>query len=202
MGASVEEPNGQANFPREVVAVFRNAKELQGAIDELLICGFNHGDISLLADESAFALHPELAWRSARQLEDEPETPRAAYISPESIGDAQGALIAGLAYLGAVVTAAFTVGATGPIGGAVITSAFAAGAGGGIGALLARFLTHDRAIKLSDQLVRGGLLLWVRTRDTALEARAVEIMRRHAASDAHAHDVVPESIWHGGASNS
>lgn len=200
-GAEMKQEKGPETFPREAVAVFQSARQLQDAIDELLVSGFNHGDISLLADESAFALHPDLAWRSSRDLADEPGAPRAAYVSPESMGDAQGAVISGLAYLGAVATAAFTIGTTGPIGGAVVTTALAAGVGGGIGALLARLLRHGRAIELSDQLARGGLLLWVRKRGAALEQQAIAILQRHQAGDVHVHDILPESVWRGEASS-
>ncbi|PWU71072.1 hypothetical protein DK867_21260 [Ochrobactrum sp. POC9] len=184
-------------FPREAVGVFHDAEGMQSAIDELLSSGFDRSEISVLAGEKAFAEHPDLAWRSSRDLEDEPGTPSTSYVSPESLGDAQGALIGVLAYVGAAATAAFTVGAGGPIGGAIVASAIAGGVGGGIGAVLGQILKHRQAITLSDELVRGGLLLWVRTRDSAREERAVEILRKHGGGDVHVHDIVPESVWRG-----
>ena len=42
---------------------------------------------------------------------------------------------------------------------------------------------------LQEQLDRGGLLLWVHTRDAAHEERATEILRRHSGRDVHVHDL-------------
>ena len=57
----------------------------------------------------------------------------------------------------------------------------------------ARFWPNGSAIGdhharyLQDQMDCGGLLLWVNTRDAALEKRAVEILKQHSAGDIHVH---------------
>jgi len=38
---------------REAVGVFHDEKSLQGAVDELLIAGFDRSKLSLLADQAA-----------------------------------------------------------------------------------------------------------------------------------------------------
>jgi hypothetical protein len=42
---------------------------------------------------------------------------------------------------------------------------------------------------MREQIARGGILLWVKVRDSDQEKRAHGILARHAATDVHAHDV-------------
>jgi hypothetical protein len=60
-------------------------------------------------------------------------------------------------------------------------------AAGLVGAWLARRLGNQRAQHIQQQLDHGGLLLWVRTWDTAQENLAVEILKRQSARDVHVH---------------
>lgn len=46
---------------------------------------------------------------------------------------------------------------------------------------------HDRT--LQSQLDRGGLLVWVRTRNSREEDRAMKVLKRHGARDIHVHDI-------------
>src|SRR3546814_100673 len=90
-------------------------------------------------------------------------------------------LIRSLAAVGAVV-------ATGGTLLAVIAGAALAGSAGGlIGSVLAKRLGEHHAQYLHEQIVRGGLLLWVRTRDPTREKRAIEILRKHSADRVHVH---------------
>src|SRR3546814_8046811 len=69
---------------------------------------------------------------------------------------------------------------------AVIAGAALAGSAGGlIGSVLAKRLGEHHAQYLHEQIVRGGLLLWVRTRDPTREKRAIEILRKHSADKVH-----------------
>ena len=74
---------------REAVAVLDTAQTLQNAIDELLSSGFHRAELSLVASEADVV--SKLGHKYTRELEDNPTVPRAAYISTEAIGDAQGA---------------------------------------------------------------------------------------------------------------
>ena len=63
------------------------------------------------------------------------------------------------------------------------------GAGGLIGVLLARFLEKQHAHALQEHLDKGGLLLWVHTPDEEHERKALDILRRAGAEDAHVHSL-------------
>jgi hypothetical protein len=52
---------------------------------------------------------------------------------------------------------------------------------------LAKWLGDHHASYLRDQIDRGGLLLWVRTRHTTDEQRAVDILKRHSGGEVHVH---------------
>jgi hypothetical protein len=60
--------------------------------------------------------------------------------------------------------------------------------GGLIGAVLGEFMEERHAKYLQEQLDHGGLLLWVRTRDSAQEEKAKQIIAQHSGRDVHAHD--------------
>ncbi|HEY9536087.1 MAG TPA: hypothetical protein VIS03_00730, partial [Kiloniellaceae bacterium] len=52
-----------------------------------------------------------------------------------------------------------------------------------------KFIGDRHSQELQAQLDRGGLLLWVRTREPELETRAQDILRRHSGQDVHLHEL-------------
>jgi hypothetical protein len=172
---------------REAVGVFDTTEQLQGAIDELMSSGFDRAEISLLASERTVEEKLGHKFRKASELEDDPNVPRAAYISTESTGDAEGAIIGALMYVGAGVL----MGPVAVAGGTLATIAGAAALGGGFGGLigsgLARLIGEKHARRIDEQLQHGGLLLWVRTWNAEREKRAIEILSRHSGHDLHVH---------------
>jgi hypothetical protein len=87
---------------REAVGVFHTAPEMEAAIEELEEHGFDRAEISLLASEETVREKLGHRFYDAKSLEDDPKVPRTAFVSTESIGDAEGALIGGLMYVGAL----------------------------------------------------------------------------------------------------
>ena len=166
----------------EVVGVFHNPEDLESAIDELLSSGFDRAELSLLASEDAVATKLGGYYRPAGDLADDPAVPRAAFVSTAAIGDAEGALIGGLAYVGATFAIGAVVMSGGALGAAVAAAALAGGAGGLIGSALAHWVGHHHAAYLHDQIENGGLLLWVRAWDEfrmkRARSRSSESMRR------------------------
>lgn len=175
----------------EAVAVFDDAATLQGAIDELLSAGFDRAALSLLAGEETVIKKLGHIYTKVEELEDDPAAPRAAYVSTESIGDAEGALVGGLVYVGAVAAAGAVVATGGTLAAAIAGAAMMGGAGGLIGAVLAKMTGDRHAGHLQEQLDHGGLLLWVRTWDREHEQRAVDILSKHSAHDVHVHALGP-----------
>ena len=172
---------------REAVGVFDNAELLQEAIDELMSSGFDRAEVSLLASESAVEQKLGHRYKKVSELEDDPNVPRVAYVSTESIGDAQGALIGGLMYVGAGLLMGPIAFAGGTLAAGAGAAVLGGGLGGVIGAGLAKMVGDQHAHRLEEQIKHGGLLLWVRVWNAEDERRAVEILSRHSGRDVHVH---------------
>lgn len=172
---------------REAVGVFDNPESLQEAMDELMESGFDRAELSLLASEKTVEEKLGHHYEKVKELEDDPTIPRAAYVSTESIGDAQGGLIGGLMYVGATAAAGAIVMTGGTLAAAIAAAAVAGGTGGLVGSILAKWVGDRQAQYLQEQIDHGGLLLWVRTWDAGDEKRAVEILARHSGRDVHVH---------------
>ena len=180
---------GKSETRTEAVAVFNDAETLEAAVDELLSHGFNQAEISLMASERAVEGKLGHRYTKVEELEDDESLPRTAYVSTESRGDAEGALVGGLIYIGALAAAGATVASGGTLGAALAGAAALGGAGGLIGAALAKFVDDQHAVTLEEHLKHGGLLLWVRTRDSAHEKKAQDVLTKHAAHDVHLHQL-------------
>jgi hypothetical protein len=181
---SVSQPDSGVH---EVVGIFHNAGDLQIAIDELLSSGFDRAEISLIAGEHAVEKKLGHAYRKVGAMADDPTVPRTAYVSTEAIGDAQGGLIGGLFYVGAIVAAGAVVVSGGTLAAAIAGAAIAGGTGGLIGSVLATWVGDHHGRYLERQLEQGGLLLWVRTWDSAEEALALAVLKKHSGDRVHVH---------------
>lgn len=186
---STPDASQQLTRVREVVGVFRDETVLEDAIDLLLESGFDRAEISLLASEEAVLKKLDHVYRKVSELEDDDKAVRVAYVSKEDYGAAEGGLISGLVYVGALAGAGAVVASGGALGGALLAAGLWGGAGGAFGFLAARWLDRQRAQRLAEQIEMGGLLLWVHARDAEHEAKAIEILQRHRAEDVHAHDL-------------
>jgi hypothetical protein len=173
----------------EAVAVFHDVPSFQAAIDDLLLAGFDHGDINVLAHEDTVTSKLGREYQSTDEFEDSTEAPRIGFVPEETIGDAEGAVIGAGVYVPAIAGSLAVVASGGTMLGAFAAAAIAGGAGGLIGAALARFIGNEHAKHLDQHLHRGGLLLWVRTCDAEREKKALEILRRHSGHDVHLHEL-------------
>jgi len=176
---------------REAVGVFDDAGTLEAAIDELLRSGFDRSDISLLAGEDAIRQKLGHIYRKVEEVEDDPDIPRAVYVSTAARGNAEGALVGGLAYVGALAAAGAVLTTGGALAAAIGAAAAAGGAGGAIGAVLAGMMEKHHADTVGRQIDRGGLVLWVRLWDKSQRERAVAILAKHSAHDIHVHVLPP-----------
>lgn len=175
----------------EAVAIFHDKRDLQATIDELLTSGFDHAELSVLANEQAIIDKLGHDYTSTAELEDDPDALRADYVPEENIGSAQGGIIAAAGYFPAVIGSLAVAASGGTLLGAVAVAAIAGGAGAAVGATLAMFIGHTHAKHLEQHLRHGGLLLWVRTHDAAHENKALEILSRHSGEDVHLHTMTP-----------
>ena len=172
---------------REVVGIFNNSEDLQSAIDELLSSGFHRAELSLLASEDAVTKQLGHRYQKISELADNAKVPRTAYVSTEALGDAEGAVMGALMYVGATAGAGAVLVSGGTIAVGIAAVALGGSAGGLVGSILAKWIGGQHAQHLQEQIDHGGLILWVRTWDDDEEARAIEILLRHSGRDVHPH---------------
>ncbi|MFW5834720.1 MAG: hypothetical protein ACOCYE_11545 [Pseudomonadota bacterium] len=178
---------------REAVAVFRTKEGLEAAVDDLLLEGFARRDLSLLASDEAVRKELGHDFGSTRELEDDAKVPTVAYVAREDVGDAEGAVLGGFLYVGALAGAAAVVASGGALPAAILAATLGGSAGAGVGGWLAHLVGKHHADSLERQIAEGGLLLWVRTHDAAHELKATSILKRHGGEDVHVHGL-PDSI--------
>jgi hypothetical protein len=180
---------GTRSTQTEAVAVFHDVPSFQAAIDDLLSTGFDHGELNVLAHKDTVTARLCREYQSTTEFEDDPEAPRIGFVHDESIGDAEGAAIGAGVYFPAIAGSLAVVASGGTMLGAIAAAAIAGGAGGLIGTALAKYIGREHTKHLDQHLSRGGLLLWVRTRDNEREQTACEILRKHSADDVHLHEL-------------
>lgn len=181
--------DAHAETIREAVGVLDDAGALERTIDELEENGFDRTAVSLLASDSTVREKLGRHYRDVRQLEDAPDAPREVYVAAEEIGNAKGALIGGLTYVGALAAAGGIVASGGALATALLAGVAAGGTGAAIGSVLAGLVGQQHAEHFDRQLERGGILLWVRTPDKDSEKRAMDILTRAGARDVHVHEL-------------
>ena len=180
--------SGRSGGPtvREAVAVLEDVGALEAAVEDLRAAGFAEADISLLAGRGAVEQKLGRTYERVEELEDEPGAPRTAFVSSRKLGEREDAVRGSATVLPTLLAAGTVVASAGAVAAAVIGTALA---GVAVGTALAHFMDRRHADWLQGQIDRGGILLWVRTPDAAAEARAVQILSRHAAHDIHIHEI-------------
>jgi hypothetical protein len=184
------QPAKELKTVREAVGVFNNENSLQSAIDELELFGFAAGDVSVLADENTIKKKLGHMYRKVEDAEDDPEAPRALFVPKESIGIIEGAIVSIPLYLAATTATALIVVSGGTVLAAITAAIAGAGAGGLLGSIFANMVAKHHADYMAEQVSRGGILLWVHTKDNEAEEKAIEVLKKYSAHDAHVHDLV------------
>jgi len=149
--------------------------------------GFSRYDISLLGGKQAMEEKLGSAYWRAADLEDNPDAPRAAFVSEEAIGELEGAVAGGFFFLGSAIAMAAMLTSVSTMGASIAAIAIGGGPTAIIGAFLARRLGKHHKDYYADQIRNGGILLWVRTVDKDKQDLAVKIMKGHSGRDVHVH---------------
>lgn len=180
---------GDTEMVREAVGVFFETEHLNQAIDDLLESGFERANLGLLAGEEAVQRALGDIYRRTDQPADSPDVPCTAFVAEESIDDTSHAGLGGLVLLGATTAAGAAVATAGVLGGALVVAATGTAAFAAIGAVLAAIIHESDADYLEEQVDEGHLLLFVRTKDSEHEAKAVDILSKHCGFDARVYSV-------------
>lgn len=180
-------PEHYINVP-EAVGVFDTFEDLQAAIYDLRMSGFSRFDISLLGDKEALVEKLGTAYWQSRELEDNPDAPRAAFVSEEAIGELEGAIAGGFFFLGSYIALAAMLTPVSTLAASIAAIAIGGSPAAVIGTLLARRVGNHHRNYYADQIRNGGILVWVRTFDEKKRDLAVKILTGHSGKDVHVHD--------------
>lgn len=179
---------------RETVGVFRDESTLRSAADALLIAGFDRSSLSLLADHARVVAKLGHDCESVAELEDDPGVPTRPYVAGDSRVEGEAAIVGVSIYISAILAIGIVVAAGGTALDALIAAAIVGAAVGAAAYMLVRHLEGRHRRYLTQQIERGGIPLWVRCPDRDCEQRAIEILRRHGASDVHSHAITPPAF--------
>lgn len=165
---------------REVVAVFDHVNSLDNAVSALQNHGFDESAFSLLATENVVEEKLGRRYRRVKEVEDNPRIPREFFFSRASRLAREYLPAPLLASAGALLLA---------VTGSTLPVLIAAGSGALFGAALGVLMHQHDAMRVQEQLARGGLLLWVQVRNAQQEETARKVLREHSAHDVHAHAI-------------
>jgi VIT1/CCC1 family predicted Fe2+/Mn2+ transporter len=172
----------------EAVGIFDTFEDLQKAVYDLMMTGFSRYDISLLGDLKTLREKLGKSYWTSQELADNPDTPRAAFVSEEAMGELEGAIAGGLFFLGSAIAMLALLTPASTAAASIAAVAIGGSPSAVVGTLLARRVDQHHREYYADQIRRGGILLWVRTWDKHKEELAVKILKGHSGHDVHVHD--------------
>ncbi|WP_025898880.1 hypothetical protein [Sneathiella glossodoripedis] len=177
---------------REAVGLFQDMNALYDCVDTLQNRGFDRSEISLMNFEAQAHSINGKTITNMRKLEDDPSVKRMPFIERQSLGDAQGFLIALPIYiftlLGVGISTALSLGTVSMF----IVAAGCGFLGCALGLRGAYWIKGRSEKSLKDQLARGGIPIWIRVKDKQHEERALEVLKEFNALDVHIHDLKEE----------
>jgi hypothetical protein len=173
---------GQA---REAMGVFQDEPSLEAAVDDLLMSGFDRSEISVLVGRRRVG--PEAPSTA-------PEAASTTYVGNDARTQAKAAIVAGFGYFGAMAAVYLVISSGGTVTAAAVVAIIAGTVGGSTGGAVSLLLDRRHAECVHQQLVCGGLRLWVHTADRDSETRACQILTCQAARNIRVQDAVQTGL--------
>jgi hypothetical protein len=175
---------------REVVGTVHSREDLDALVDRLTTSGFDRGDISLMASHEAVVRKLRAIYRDPVEVAEAPDLPRRNLVTRDDVSSVSAVVFGTLVSIG-------SLGAALPIiaSGGALAAIVAAALTGGAAATAIGKVIRDRIVKgldaatLENDLLHGGLVVFVRARDPEREELAMAIMRDCDASNVHVHEV-------------
>ena len=175
---------------REVVATVHSREELDALADRLTTSGFDRADISLMASHDAVVRKLSAVYRDPVEIAEAPDLPRRDLVTRDDVSSVSAVVFGTLVSVGALGAALPVIasgGALAAIGAAALTGGAAATAIGKV--IRDRIVERLDAASLENDLLHGGLVVFVRARDPEREEEAMAIMRDCGARNVHVHEV-------------
>lgn len=177
---------------REAIGVFRDPASFEAAIDALEVSGFSRAAMSVLATDAKSMEQVGRFYRSIKDIEDGGRVARGAFVSRDSRIEGEAAAVGIPLYIGGFAGAAAVAASGGALALAIGATIAGAAVGAGLGAILAAAIAHHHAAAVEEQLIRGGLILWVTVPDQKAEKDAVAVLEKMGGQDIHVHEIQRE----------
>jgi hypothetical protein len=161
------------------MGVFQDEPSLEAAVDDLLMSGFDRSEISVLVGRRRAG--PAAASTTPEAPSTAPEAASTAYVGNDARTQAKAAIVAGFGYFGAMAAVYLVISSGGTVTAAAVVAIIAGAVGAGTGGAVSLLLDRHHAACVHQQLVCGGLRLWVHTADRDSETRACQILTCQAA---------------------
>lgn len=174
---------------REAVGVFSSPEALERAVDELEVSGFDRATLSVLASEGTIKDRVGRLCLDPAEVSDNRFVPQRAFVETDSRVEGATAAVGIPCYIGGVAGAGVSAVGFGAATAVTIAGGVVGGVvGAGLGALLAGAMIRRHVHEVSDQLAKGGLVLWVSLRDDDAERRALHILGNAGGREVHVHE--------------
>lgn len=177
----------------EAVAVFKDADDLQSAIDALQQNGFMQHEMSVLSAEKTIEEKLSHIYKRpddrAHSKASDPAAPRTVFIPREVMNEAESVLIGVPFYVAATAGTVIAVASGGTIPTAIAAAVLAGAGGAALGSIMARYVARRHKEEIQTQLGDGGMVLWVHLRSPAQEQRAIDILTHNGGQNVHVHDI-------------
>ena len=168
----------------ELVGLFHSPDDLEQAISTLTSSGWNHAELSILAQHRL--LLPEHVSKDSAALADDPGVERRGPVSDTDVRQGRTLLAGSFGVAAAFLASGATI-LTGGGTLAAIVGAAVAGGGGVLVEAVGQRARSEREHFLHEQMEQGGILLWAKIESRAEEERARDIFARCGATDIHVH---------------
>jgi hypothetical protein len=175
---------------REVTGVFHSYEALDGAVEALLVVGFDRAEIDRMASIDKVREKIGNVIVASEELADVPLVPRQPVVLARDIA-ATYALVGGVAACAAGLGTALAAAASDmTIMAGVVAGLVAAVVAGGVGVIGAnRILNREKVAGLDWYMTDRGIVLWVRVQSPEQEDAALKILSDHGAVAARVHEI-------------
>lgn len=151
-----------------ITGTFKSRPEANAAVSRLLASGFPERDISVLMSDAT----------KGREFSVETKSKMSEGAAVGGVsGGALGAIVAGLAAVGALAIPGVGILAAGPVVAALAGMAAGGAAGGAVGALIGLGIPEHQAKIYADELKNGGILIGVHTDSSERAELARDVFR-------------------------
>jgi hypothetical protein len=173
-----------------VAGVFHSYEALEGAVEALLISGFDRADIDRMASIDKVRDRIGNVFVASEELADIPLAPRQPVVLSSDAATTYALVASVTAGAAGLATALAAVVSNLPLVTGVVAAVAAAVVAGSIAVVAARrIIDREKVSGLDWHMTDRGIVLWVRVRSPEGQDKALRILHDHGAVAARVHEI-------------